>query len=135
MRAAAYAASTPACPAPITTTSNVIARSRLLADTEPLEDVLQHVFARVRSHDLAKARTRPMQVREEELLGDSFLLRCCSRSRKVRARMFEQRTVTHVRNRARIAKRLPAPQRRDDRLSQRVETRSRRCRDTDSVLA
>jgi len=73
--------------------------------------VLQHVFARVRSHNLAETRTRRMQVREEELLRDSLFLRCSFRPRKVRASMFDQRRVTHVRNRARIAKRLTTTQR------------------------
>ena len=72
MRAAATAASTPAWPAPITITSNVIdpsSLSRSFPYAESLEDVLQHILARVRANDFSQAAARRVQIGEQEFFG------------------------------------------------------------------
>ena len=63
-RAAAYAASTPAWPAPITMTS----KRWSFPDAEPLEDVLQQVVARARADDLVEPGARGLQIGQHELL-------------------------------------------------------------------
>src|SRR6187549_3115052 len=63
-RAAAYAASTPACPAPITITSNreVIRARRSFADAEAREDVFQEGVGGARSSDLLERRARIPEI-------------------------------------------------------------------------
>ena len=71
MRAAANAASTPACPAPTTMTSYRITSLDLrssFSDAELFEDVLQDFVARTRPDDLAKAGPRGVQVGQHEFL-------------------------------------------------------------------
>ena len=68
-RAAAYAASQPAWPAPID--DDVEATSftvSLLSDAEPREDVRQHFVRRAPARDLFERRARLLQIGEHELL-------------------------------------------------------------------
>src|SRR5688572_23768386 len=102
-RAAAKAASTPACPAPITITSK---RMSLLAYAESLEDMLQDVVRRSRSHDLIEAGACRLQISENELfrylaLRDSLLRPC-----QILARLLEQRCMTRVGNCRRVSQRF-----------------------------
>src|SRR5689334_24684713 len=72
IRAAAYAASTPAWPAPMTMTSNLMAiRSSAgshssFTDAETLEDMTQHVFARAPADDFVEAAPRALQIDEQK---------------------------------------------------------------------
>src|SRR6185295_10752335 len=54
-RAAAYAASTPACPAPITITSNLfMPGAELFSDTEPLEDMREDIIGGATTDDFVE---------------------------------------------------------------------------------
>src|SRR5688500_12121908 len=70
-RAAADAASQPACPAPITitlkTASNDIVFSVLLTDTKRREDLRQNIFRRRLARDLSQVPQRIMQRHEHQL--------------------------------------------------------------------
>src|SRR5262245_41969326 len=66
-RAAAHAASTPACPAPITTTSN-----SLLANAETAENLTQQIFRRAAARDLLERLPRRRELSEHQLLGGAF---------------------------------------------------------------
>src|SRR5512145_1779584 len=70
IRAAAYAASTPAWPAPITMTSNRMSHAHLFPDAERREDVMQHVVRGAYAHDFVESSACGLQVGEHELLGD-----------------------------------------------------------------
>src|SRR5687768_11485419 len=97
MRAAATAASTPAWPAPITITSNVIdacCPSGSFPNAETLEDVLQHILARMRADHFSQADARRVQISEHEFFGRLRGRR--ARMRQVSPRAREQRGVTHV---------------------------------------
>src|SRR4029079_11095782 len=85
-RAAAWAASTPAWPAPMTITSNFGKRTprdstyepvtsgnpgsrhRSFSDTEPLEDMREQIVGRVTADDLCERLLRRLQVRQHDLL-------------------------------------------------------------------
>src|SRR5215471_1076986 len=70
MRAAAHAASTPACPAPITITSYEF-MTYLFPYTEALEDRPQHLVLRTRARHLVEPRPRLVQIREDAFLGNA----------------------------------------------------------------
>src|SRR5690242_9025303 len=63
-RAAAYAASHPACPAPTTMTSYVI--PMLLSDAELRENVGEQIVARPTPRNLLEGRSRVLQICEDE---------------------------------------------------------------------
>src|SRR5436190_24037036 len=87
MRAAAHAASTPACPAPMTMISCVLTgfpnpprfpnsqipklQPYLFPYTEALEDHAEDLVLRPRAGDLVEPAARLVQVREDEFLGDA----------------------------------------------------------------
>src|SRR5689334_5243586 len=86
-RAAAYAASTPAWPAPMTMTSNLMAMRQFIirgsrisfADAETLEDMTQHVFARAPADDLVETRPRVLQIDEQKFFRNILRVGCLSR--------------------------------------------------------
>src|SRR6476660_5848102 len=65
-RAAAYAASQPAWPAPITITSKRVTHS--LPDTEPLEDMREQIFRRSPTGHFLERRSRVLQIGKHEFL-------------------------------------------------------------------
>src|SRR5688572_27146178 len=71
IRAAAYAASTPAWPAPTTITSNCIPPivCYSLSDAEPLENLPQHIVRSPRADDLVEVGPCRLQIDEQKLLG------------------------------------------------------------------
>src|SRR5215213_3903662 len=94
-RAAAYAASTPACPAPMTMTSNRI----LFAYAEPLENVSQYIFARAAAHNLVQAFARVLEIGEQELFRNDVLVDGVSRREKRTTALLQQRDVPRIRDR------------------------------------
>src|SRR5262245_13978594 len=116
-RAAAYAASTPACPAPMTMTSNRI----LLAYAEPLEDMAQYIFARATADDLVQARARSLQIRQQKFLWN--VRRCCRITRRDErnAALLEQRDVTRIRDRCGVPQPLFSNKSISDCVTQFVE--------------
>src|SRR5258708_13551321 len=100
MRAAAHAASTPACPAPMTIISwRFIAyvRMELLPYTEALENDPQHFLLRPRSGDLVEPPTRLMKIREDAFLGHARHDRG-RRPRQADPRLLKQGAVPHLCN-------------------------------------
>src|SRR5258708_4837404 len=99
-RAAAYAASHPAWPLPMTMTSNefFIRRSTLLSHTEPREDVLQQIVRRALAGNLLERRARLLQIRQHEFLRQRGAVgtRRVVRSDQRLARALHERQVTHV---------------------------------------
>src|SRR5258706_2509049 len=93
-RAAACAASTPAWPAPITTTSNRIEPSFPYA--EALEDVAQHVFARASADDFIEPEPGGLQIDQQKFFRYVLGIRRVPRGVKRRAALFEQRDVSGV---------------------------------------
>src|SRR5258706_14482682 len=79
-RAAACAASTPAWPAPITTTSNRIEPS--LPYAEALEDMTQHVFARASPHDLIESEPGGLQIDQQKFFRYILGIRRVARGMK-----------------------------------------------------
>src|ERR1051325_3587408 len=69
MRAAAQAASTPACPAPMTMTSWYF-KMELLPYTEPRKDRPQDLVLRPHADDFIERRPRFMQIGYDEFLRD-----------------------------------------------------------------
>ena len=119
MRAAANAASTPACPAPTTITSNVIDTlvSRSFPYAEPLEDVREHVLARVRADDLVQAHARCVQIGEHEFLGRAGLGSAAAAPASSASRACSSSAAWRTFEIAvRIAQRLPAGERVDNRV-------------------
>src|SRR5262245_52472195 len=116
-RAAAYAASTPACPAPITMTSNRI----LLAYAEPLEDVAQHIFARAAADDLVQARAGRLQIGQQEFLWNVRRRGRFMRGDERDAALFEQRDVSCIRDGCGVAQPLFSNERDRNCVTQLVE--------------
>ena len=121
-RAAAYAASTPACPAPMTMTSNACDRqvifrcrtSRRCAAARPRS------CARRRSRRAVRAPPADRQARTPPACRRRG--RALRRGDRDRARLLEQRDVARVRDRRRVAQRFVAGQRARDRA--RADRRS-----------
>src|ERR1700687_2262231 len=65
-RAAAYAASHPACPAPITITSKSDVVMSLFPNAEPREDMRQQFVRRALARDLLEGGTRLLKIRQHE---------------------------------------------------------------------
>src|SRR5262249_38287142 len=102
MRAAAHAASTPACPAPITMISWC-----LFPNAEPFEDDLQHFVLRACPGDLVEPAARLVQIGQDEFFRDA-VTGGRPRAPDRRARLLEQRHVPQIRHRRAIAKDAPA---------------------------
>src|SRR5579859_4430833 len=71
IRAAAHAASTPACPAPMTMTSCDFTME-LLPYAEALEDDAEHLVFRTDAGDLVERAACLVQIRQHELLRDAL---------------------------------------------------------------
>src|SRR4030095_12188519 len=101
----------------MTTTSNRI----LLAYAEPLEDVTQYIFARAAADDLVQAGSGSLQIRQQEFLWNVPCCRRITRHDERNAALLEQRDVSRVRDRCRVAQRLFPNERASDCLTQFVE--------------
>src|SRR5262245_2800288 len=105
--AAAYAASTPACPAPMTITSNRISPgARLLSDTKTLEDVLEDVLASASADDFVEAGARRLKISEDEFFRRLACRSCPMRRGETRMRLFQQSDVARIGDGRRVAKRF-----------------------------
>src|ERR1051325_3588507 len=94
-RAAAYAASQPACPAPITMTSN---RSRnSLPDAEAREDVREQIVVRAVSGDFFERGARVLQIGENKFFGQGAVVRD-DRVSRARQRSEERRVGKECRS-------------------------------------
>src|SRR3954471_11995921 len=122
IRAAAYAASHPACPAPITMTSNSrLLMSLLLADAESGEDVGEQIVGRAPAVDFFERRAGISKIREHELLrqgriGGDGGARACERA----VRAVDERDMPYVRDRRAVARQVDV-ERGGDRAAQHVE--------------
>src|SRR4030095_1276494 len=98
----------------MTTTSNRI----LLAYAEPLEDVTQYIFARAAADDLVQAGSGSPQIPQQAILWKRPRF---TRHDERNAALLEQRDVSRVRDRCRVAQRLFPNERASDCLTQFVE--------------
>src|SRR5258705_3704575 len=121
-RAAAYAASTPACPAPITMTSK---RIRLLPDAEALEDVTQHVLAGPAADDFVEMHSRRLEIDQQEFFRHVRRVSCVARRLEGGTALFEQRDVASIRNRRRVPEPFLPGERACDRTPHRLEALTR----------
>src|SRR5258705_3482500 len=125
-RAAAYAASTPACPAPITMTSK---RIRLLPDAEALEDVAQHVLAGPAADDFVETHSRRLQIDQQEFFRHVSRVSCVACRPERSAALVEQRDAASIRNPRRIPESVLADERARDRTAQRLVAHARHSAD------
>src|SRR6185436_8823743 len=105
IRAAAYAASHPACPAPITITSKSrLLMSRSLADAESREDVGEQIVGRAAAADFFKRGAGVGQICQHELFRQRRRGRDGTARPGERAvRAVDERYVAHVGDRRAIA--------------------------------
>src|ERR1051326_809840 len=94
MRAAAQAASTPACPAPMTMTSWYF-KMELLPYTEARKDRPQHLVLRPHADNLIERGPRFMQIRHDEFFRDPLPSRR-GRALERDPRLSQQRRVPEV---------------------------------------
>src|SRR3954447_22853062 len=138
-RAAAWAASTPAWPAPMTITSNFgkrtprdstcepatsgnsKSRHRSFSDTEPLEDMRQQIVGRVTSDDFCERLLRRLQVRQHELLW-RLIERRHTGVVQMRSGSIEERDMPRIGYRRSVAQRFAAGQTLHDRSTQIFES-------------
>ena len=129
-RAAAYAASHPACPAPITMTSKNLSCARVeshalavtFPDTEAREDMPQHIVGRSLACDLLERRRASCRSVSTNSSGSGPPARRRAGGAGEAAGALEQRDVPHVRDRRRyrVPSRIRRPRaRRESRVAAR----------------
>src|SRR3954451_24121547 len=122
IRAAAYAASHPACPAPITMTSKSrLLMSPSLADAESGEDVGEQIVSRAAAADFFERRARIGKIREHELLRQGCIGRDgVARPGQRAVGAVDERDMPYVRDRRAVARQVDV-ERGGDGATQHVE--------------